>query len=293
MSTDPTDPTDKPSPAQIEEEFQQFIFDMSEMLEALHELAARGGVGPLDGSYESLDRLESLVALVLDGKLALPDGARSNQLVTTAARYVGETVIRRIGGRWSYAKSPAKAHHGQPLITEIPGLPSSYELLPLNVVRGYQRSRRAGWLRREVETHDLAALRARAATFDRDMAGELEALAQDVEARRPGTYAAPALDFSVESLDGLERVLADALDDNPREVGRLADRIARYMGEILRRRVGGDWQLVDDPGDGNFGDMRVHGFAPRSVVRNFELRRQPGLLAQAMRSVLARTTGAR
>jgi hypothetical protein len=282
--------TEKPSLAQVKEDFEQFLFEMSEMLEALQQLAERAQLGPLDYSYESLDRLEALVAQVLDGKLALPDGANVNQLMTAVARYLGETVKRRIGGTWSFVKSTKSASYGQPAITGLPELPKAYEFLPLAVARGYQRSRRPGWLRDQVELHDLAAQRARVASFDAATPAELKALADELQAGRPD---APPLDFSVESLDALEQLLGQALDDKrePRELRPLCDRIARYMGEVFRKRAGGEWSLVDDPEDGNFGELRVRSFAPLSVVQNFTLRRQQGLLAQATRSVLSRATG--
>jgi hypothetical protein len=277
-------PTEKTSLAQFQEEFDLFVFEMSEMLKALERLAASAGVGTLDFGYESLDQLESLVVLVLDGKLALPDGANTNQFMTTVARYVGETVVRRIGGRWSFAKSSRSRQFGQPSVAGIPGLPKTYDFLPLVVARGYGRSRRAGWLREQVEKHDLAALRARVASFDRCLEGELKSLAREVETGQ-------VLDFSVESLTVVERLLAEALDAGiePDDVRRLADRIALYMGEVYRRRAGGGWNLVENPVDVDFGEMRVRNFAPRSVVVNFLLRRRNGLLEQAMRSVLARS----
>lgn len=113
---------------------------------------------------------------------------------------------------------------GHPVIVEIPGLPASHELQPLAIVRGYQRSRRDGWIRDQVEQ------------TRRDITG----------------------------------------------------RVARYVGEVFRKRVDEPWQLCDDPQNGDFGEMRIRSFAPGSVVKNFALRRQSGLLKQATSSVLAR-----
>jgi hypothetical protein len=277
----------RPSLKSMKEEFQLFIFDMSEMLEELQKLATRAGISSLDFSFESLDRVESLFALILDGKLALPEGASVDQFSTTISRYLGETLIRRVGGKWSFVKSPKEMTYGQPSIVEISGFPKSYEFLPLVVVRDYVESRWEGWLRSHAEQHDLAAMRARAAEFGPEMERELKALTDYVEMKRPASL---PLDATVESLDRVEQVLGAALDEKAetRTLRQLSGRIARYMGEVFRRRAGGEWELCDDPRDVNFGEMRIKGFAPTSIVRNFELRRQPGLLKQAIASVLSR-----
>jgi hypothetical protein len=277
----------KPMPEQLAEELQSFIDEMPEMLDRLLEVAASAGVHALDFSFDSLDRIEALYALALDGKLGLPEGATVDKFTTTIARYLGETVIRRIGGRWSLVKSTKDINYGQPSVVELPGLPRSYEFLPLVVVRGYRRSRRPGWLRSRAEQHDLAALRASAATFGRETERELRALMDYVAAHHP---AALPLDFTEGSIDRVEQVLSTVLDEklDARATREVMDEVARYLGEVFRRRAGGEWELCEDPTDGNFGEMRIGGFAPFSIVRNFELRRQPGLLKRAIASVLSR-----
>src|SRR5262245_6512219 len=65
------------------------------------------------------------------------------------------------------------------------------------------------------------------------------------EARRAGVL----LDFSVASLDDLERLLATKVDAaTESEQMTLKNRAARYLGEVFRRQVGGKWELcLNDP----------------------------------------------
>lgn len=86
---------EKPSAAEVRDAFDQFLFEMPEMPGELGKLATQAGRS-LDSSIVSLDRAEALLALALDGHLAF---------VTTIARYVGDTMIKRVGGTWSYVKS--------------------------------------------------------------------------------------------------------------------------------------------------------------------------------------------
>ena len=66
----------------------------------------------------------------------------------------------------------------------------------------------------------------------------------------------------------------------------------RYLGEVVRERFGGQWELpLSDPSNVNYNQPVVmrHGaegleFAPVSVIRGFVKKRQRGLLARAVAS---------
>lgn len=94
------------------------------------------------------------------------------------------------------------------------------------------------------------------------------------------------LDFSMESLDALENYIltaCDGLGEDAKE--RLVGRAARYFGEVVRRRYGGQWACVSDPQDPEYGLPVIEGhttydihLAPSEMIRNFLVRRQAGLL---------------
>ena len=74
------------------------------------------------------------------------------------------------------------------------------------------------------------------------------------------------LDYSLDSLTVLESYLLHEIgsfkqdaDENERAV---VDGCARYLGETIRRTIGGEWWLaIDDPDNVNFGMPVVGGFA--------------------------------
>ena len=112
------------------------------------------------------------------------------------------------------------------------------------------------------------------------------------EAREEGCN----LDFSVASSQTLERYLADRLRDELTEEskGLLVSRGARYLGEVLRKKMGGKWELcLGSPDYAYFGlpvivghvDVDVE-FCPIQVVTNFVATGRAGLLHRAIQSHL-------
>lgn len=96
------------------------------------------------------------------------------------------------------------------------------------------------------------------------------------------------LDYSVESLDHLERYLDQK--SNEKEGSGILNRAARYLGEVFRRKFGGGWDLsLDDPKNINFrlpiiakySDLDIE-FCPIEIVSNYIVRRKPGLLRTAV-----------
>jgi hypothetical protein len=54
---------------------------------------------PLDYRFESLDRVEKLYGLVLDGTITSP--VNSEAFATRLGSYIGETLLKQIGGKRS------------------------------------------------------------------------------------------------------------------------------------------------------------------------------------------------
>lgn len=73
------------------------------------------------------------------------------------------------------------------------------------------------------------------------------------------------LDYSIESLDVLERLLLDRYDsfEAAQRSGnsKFFDGCARYVGETVRKHVGGKWNIVlDDKKNAHYGVPRLEGF---------------------------------
>jgi hypothetical protein len=91
------------------EKFQQYLFEMDDVLrEFLDEVAAQAGVA-LDFTTESLDRLE----LAIDILLSRP-GAEVDTVRNRAARYLGEAFRRHIGGTWALLCCPSRIATSSP-----------------------------------------------------------------------------------------------------------------------------------------------------------------------------------
>lgn len=108
------------------------------------------------------------------------------------------------------------------------------------------------------------------------------------------------LDGSPESLERLERlhdVMVPVLDED--ECSALRVVFARYLGEYVRTRHGGQWTLpLDDPKDVNFNRPVIVGhsscsrleFNPIRTMRAYALRPYPGMLREIIEHSVAPTT---
>ncbi len=146
---------EKLTPQQAKERFDELVFEMSDALEALQEFVAglgRPDLLPLDFTFESLDRVEQMFKEALEGKIKLPDGVTTRKLATAVARYLGETVTRRLGGEWGWRRS-GDVNYGLPGVQEIPGLPRRFLFLPLVVLRQLEQLPRARAPRPAHERH--------------------------------------------------------------------------------------------------------------------------------------------
>ena len=240
----------------------------------------------LDYSFESLDCLERMYALVLEGKTSIQ--LEMDLFVTRLARYIGETLRKQVGGKWNFCQQPKDINYGKPCLTQIPKLPKTYCFYPLVAVAGYCSSKRPGWLRKMVERNDIELMRKRFAHFLAQVDNEIESLSSYIK-----SLALPnalSLDYSFESLNGVEQVLAMALDGSVTPpatgVAVLVEQIGVYTGEVYRRHAGGEWQLCEDPRDIDFGLPRIGFYCPQQIVENYRVHRKTGLLYQATKSFL-------
>lgn len=137
-----------PGTAEELEQFEQFLFEMVDVLDTLISEALEGGV-QLDFSIESLHWLEEylLAGTSLDQEqLALRK--------SRAARYLGEVFRRCVGGHWELClKGPRYLYNKLPVIAGYTAEP--VEFCPTEIVANYFHSREQGFLARVVESDKL------------------------------------------------------------------------------------------------------------------------------------------
>ena len=119
------------------EEFEQFMFQMDDVLELF--LAKNSSYG-LDYSVASLARLE---------RLLLDESRVGDELLVTknrAARYLGEVFRRNVGGVWDVCLHPRHLYYGLPIVTGY----SSHrlEFCPTEAVISFLRTRELGFFAR-------------------------------------------------------------------------------------------------------------------------------------------------
>lgn len=131
---------------QAQEVFEDFLMRMDDQLEALADEAAKRGI-KLDKTLDDLERLEKLFDLMVEGA----DKDTRSSLIVTFARYLGEVVRIRYGGRWALPLDDEKnINFNKPVIVghaKIEGL----EFSPLTTMRAYALKKKPGMLRRAVD----------------------------------------------------------------------------------------------------------------------------------------------
>jgi hypothetical protein len=106
------------------------------------------------------------------------------------------------------------------------------------------------------------------------------------------------LDFTPDSLDDIEMFLSEQLDNYTIEIfsrEKLLENISTYMGEIIKRKLNGRWNLSRDPEINHFGHPVVEnldgirkkfGWWVMSTVSAFETNRKPGHLKSSITSLI-------
>lgn len=131
-----------------EEDFDNFLMVMDEQLEWLETEARHTGI-TLHDAPDVPETLELLLGRMASG---LNDDAVSRLLVVFG-RYLGEYVRTRYGGTWTLPLDDEKnVNFNVPVITGHTPMPE-LEFAPIRVMRAYYLRRRAGTLRRAIDSH--------------------------------------------------------------------------------------------------------------------------------------------
>lgn len=271
----PKTKTAAPNPA-----LDSFLAAMDRELDAWAKLAAAAGnVGAMDGSYESIDRAEALYGEILDGKVAAD--AKPNDLSLRLARYAGEVLVRATGARWDISQDGLG--RTKYAIKALPHLPRA-DVQPVRTVKQYEKARVAGTIRDQIEPFDL---RRRQAWYSGLKIGdEVDALRDQIQ--KLARQDLLPLDRSVASVPRVQRALsvlvpkAGTLD----ELRELKLRVALYLGEVIRKKSGGAWDLCTDPNDLAFGMLQIGGYAPGTLVARFEVDDAPDSFSSAIEGYL-------
>jgi hypothetical protein len=99
-----------------QDDFQQWVFDMDDTLEAfLGRLPAEKRQG-LDYSVQSLDVIEKHIIDTWPSHQKMLEEGQA-QAVDEVARYIGETFRKNLGGSWRiHLDDPDRAFHGLPVV---------------------------------------------------------------------------------------------------------------------------------------------------------------------------------
>lgn len=232
--------------------------DAPAAIQELRASVAQAGIPelmPLDLSYESLDRLEDYLRLVLEERLP----AERSVVLDRASAYVTATLARQAG--------------------DVPAVVSG-QFEPADVVRELQPSH-VGTVRDRIERVDVAFQRRRLNELVEDLDATLLGLRADVKAltgKDPG-----ALDGSRANLVAVGKALvaAEERDDVPREqLRRLSRGAIVYLGSLVQKRAGGEWSVQESARDIRLGWWKLGSWYPETVVNDVE--NDEGWLADAV-----------
>lgn len=262
-------------------EVKAYAEESAKELEALAKDVAKLGrpeLLPLDLTYESLDRLEDYLLLVLDGHAP----GKKKKAQERAVRYAGEVVIAQAGGRWASGAPDAEV-----AITGLRALPGA-KLLPSHAVQNAVRWRYSGTLRDRLESQDVELQRRTIAALTGDLDGAWARLRADLEAFT-GTDPGPLDPAS--ALGPCSRALARLNQDGkaPRELRRrLRQGAAIAMGERLRAEVGpAEWTVEDHPRDIDLGAWTLLGLRLSVSVARVDSDDGPDALSERVAKMIA------
>jgi hypothetical protein len=139
------------------EDFEFWLFDMDDALERFLAALPPSVRTQLDGSPQSLDALEGWILERYPSTEAMlkPDQSR---IVDGAARYIGETYRRVIGGRWDIQfHDPKMAFFATPILTDYEE--RSTPMSPLALATASADRRTGNFLRTVLENNTNRAVR--------------------------------------------------------------------------------------------------------------------------------------
>lgn len=106
------------------------------------------------------------------------------------------------------------------------------------------------------------------------------------------------LDYSLSSLDKIERVYVGILEGRYEiqiDLDLMRTRIVRYLGEVFVKNINGNWKLVVDTKDLDYGIPGIgdingldsdYIWSPYRIVKNFESHREKGTFKTSVESHL-------
>jgi len=132
--------------SQAQEVFEDFLMRMDDQIEALQADALRRRID-LDFRVDRLDRLEAYFDAVSQ---ELQDRDARESFLVSCARYLGEVVRLRYGGKWVLPLDDKRnANYNTPVV--VGHAPNGVEFAPISVMRAYALRRVRGTLARAVE----------------------------------------------------------------------------------------------------------------------------------------------
>jgi hypothetical protein len=131
------------------DDFEYWLADMGDALDRFLESLPREIRSRLDYSIESLDALESwILSTYPDSKDMLP--MEESTRVGGAARYIGQTIRKNIGGHWDInLDRPHIAFYGIPIVTGFSPTPTP--MCPLAMATSTANRRTGTYLRTILE----------------------------------------------------------------------------------------------------------------------------------------------
>lgn len=145
---------------QMREKFNEFIVEMDfALVELINYVESLNNeeLMPLDYSWESLDRIELLYAKFLDNEIK--PNISEDKFVTRLARYLGETLRKKMGGNWVLCEDKKDFAYGLPTLGEINNMNPLYAYNPFDTLDTYKVRRVKGLISRAVQSHTKYTLK--------------------------------------------------------------------------------------------------------------------------------------
>src|SRR5688500_3261885 len=229
-------------------------------------------------NLDYLPRTLPLVDKLLNGKRAEIPSELKAKYVWWMTAYLGEVIRKDTGGSWY-------DFDGRPMLNV-----GDYEADPMAIVSGLLESGKGVdgdlsiestkaysemisrmqrvWLDGTVlgTFESMAALRT-SMTTDAKLAGTIVAQSQQAIKTAKLTFG-ESLDFTSESLDGVERIMTKIQNQDPKPADEQLNELSRlwgvYVGEVIRRYYGGQWVVVEGVPDVALGGKHA---SPVAKVR--------------------------
>lgn len=245
-----------------EELFDTWVAEMDPKLSGFEMLGLPAQFTARHYSRDALAQLQDVIRSRLSTAKQVSDGFET-AFVDGAVRYIGQTLIRHVGGRWHYTAEQGVPWRGRPvLVLDHPASSEDDPVDVLGLVRETVRAPRYDWLTDAFDIHVRAA-REHTATQPpaqeqptpepgSRLEGWLATMDEQLDAWAHGP-AAPAYrwDHSLQSLDQLADWALQhfPIGEDPRKLDEPLrtdlENAARYLGATLLRHHGGAWRYSE------------------------------------------------